>query len=93
MYEEEEEHTTFITNWGLFCYRLMPFDLKNTGTTYQRLVNSIFKPLISRTMVVYVDGMIAKSKNPKEHMKHLKEIFEVLRMYKIKLNPRSVYLE
>ena len=48
MCEQDEESTTFITNQGLFCYRVMPFGLKNAGATYQRLVNKIFKPLIGR---------------------------------------------
>ena len=43
MAPEDEEKTTFITDHGLYCYRVMPFSLKNVGATYQRLVNKIFK--------------------------------------------------
>ena len=42
MTEEDQEKTAFITNQGLYCYRVMPFGLKNAGTTYQRLVNQMF---------------------------------------------------
>ncbi|XP_024033525.1 uncharacterized protein LOC112095658 [Citrus clementina] len=89
MYEQDEESTAFITNQGLFCYRVMPFGLKNAGATYQRLVNKVFKPLIGKTMEVYVDDMITKSKIPKEHVRHLEETFELLRKYKMKLNPEK----
>ncbi|XP_052287276.1 uncharacterized protein LOC127898826 [Citrus sinensis] len=89
MYEPDEESTAFITNQGLFCYRVMPFGLKNAGATYQRLVNKVFKPLIGKTMEVYVDDMITKSKIPKEHVRHLEETFELLRKYKMKLNPEK----
>ena len=89
MFEQDEESTTFITNQGLFCYRVMPFGLKNAGATYQRLVNRIFKPLVGRTIKVYVDDMITKSKIPKEHVGHLEETFELLRKYKMKLNPEK----
>ncbi|KAH9688200.1 Ribonuclease H [Citrus sinensis] len=89
MYEQDEESTAFITNQGLFCYRVMPFGLKNAGATYQRLVNKVFKPLIGKTMEVYVDDMITKSKIPKEHVGHLEETFELLRKYKMKLNPEK----
>ena len=92
MDEQDEENTTFITNMSLFCYRVMPFGLKNAGVTYQRLVNKIFKPLIGHTMEVYVDDMITKSKEPRDHVKHLEETFELLRKYEMKLTRRNVYL-
>ena len=43
MAEEDQEKTAFVTNQGLYCYRVMPFGLKNAGATYQRLVNQMFK--------------------------------------------------
>ena len=59
MYEPDEEHTYFITDHGIYCYRAMPFDLKNVGMTYQRLIYMMFKNLIGKTMEVYVDDMLA----------------------------------
>ena len=89
IYEQDEESTKFITNQGLFCYKVMPFGLKNAGAIYQRVVNKIFKLLIGRTMKVYVDNMITKSKNPNKHVDHLEETFGLLRKYKMKLNPEK----
>ena len=43
---EDEEHTSFITDRGTYCYKVMPFSLKNVGATYQRLVNKIFQSQI-----------------------------------------------
>ena len=86
MDKQDEESTTFITNTGLFYYRVMPFGLKNVGATYQRLVNKIFKSLIGHTMEVYVDDMITKSKNSADHVRHLEETFKLLRKYIMKLN-------
>lgn len=65
------------------------FGLKNAGATYQRLVNKIFKPLIEKTMEVYMNDMIIKFKYPVKHMIHLKETFEPLRKYKMKFNPEK----
>ena len=44
MDEVDQEKTSFITNQRLFCYKVMPFSLKNAGATYQRLVNHMFRP-------------------------------------------------
>ena len=44
MDEADQEKTSFVTNQGLFCYKVMHFDLKNAWATYQRLVNHIFHP-------------------------------------------------
>jgi len=46
MDEADQEKTSFITIQGLFCYKVMPFDLKNARATYQRLVNHMFHPQI-----------------------------------------------
>ena len=42
MKEEDQEKTSFVTSQGLFCYKVMPFGLKNAGATYQRLMNKMF---------------------------------------------------
>ena len=62
MAEEDQKKTAFITNQGLYCYRVMPFGLKNAGATHQRLVNQMFSKQIGRNVEVYVDDMLIKSK-------------------------------
>ena len=44
MDKTDQEKTFFITSQGLFCYKVMPFSLKNARETYQRLVNHMFRP-------------------------------------------------
>ena len=65
----------------------MPFSLKNVGATYQRLVNQMFNKQIGRNVRVYVDDMLIKSKEEEDHLNDLKEMFNTLRQYSIKLNP------
>ena len=89
MAEEDREKTTFITESGTYYYRVMPFGLKNVGTTYQRLVNKLFKHQIGRNIEVYVDDMLVKSTKENDHAKDLRETFEVLKRYSMKLNPQK----
>ncbi|KAL0447957.1 UNVERIFIED_CONTAM: hypothetical protein Slati_1923600 [Sesamum latifolium] len=64
----------------------MPFGLKNTGATYQRLVDKIFRPQLGKNIEVYVDDMLMKNKEASSHVEDLEETFAVLRMYQLKLN-------
>ena len=93
MYPPNVEKMTFITPHGLYCFNVMPFDLKNVGATYQRLVTKIFRPLIGRTMEVYINDMLVNTKERPNHTKHLQETFELLRTNGMKLNPLKCALE
>ena len=83
MAPEDEERTAFITERGLYCYKVMPFGLKNAGATYQRLVNKIFQDQIGHNMEVYVDDMLVKSVEAQEHIKDLQEAFGTLRKHRM----------
>ena len=87
MVEEDQEKTEFITSQGLYCYKVMPFGLKNARDTYQRLVNKMFSKQIGKNMEVYVDDMLVKSKEELTHLDDLRETFATLKQYQIKLNP------
>ena len=89
MDEADQEKTSFITSQGLFCYKVMPFGLKNAGVTYQRLVNHMFRPQIRRNVEVYVDDMLVKSLDEKKHLDDLQETFDTLRRHQMKLNPNK----
>ena len=71
---------------GLYCYRVMPYRLKNVSATYQRLMTKIFKPLINRTVEVYIDDILVKNETQVEHVQHLEETFHLIRAYNMKLN-------
>ena len=87
MAEEDQEKTAFITSQGLYCYRVIPFGLKNVGATYRRLVNQMFSKQIGRNVEVYIDDMLVKSKEEESHLNDLRETFNTLRQYSMKLNP------
>ena len=87
MDETDQEKTSFITSRGLFCYKVMPFGLKNAGATYQRLMNRMFHDQIGKNVKVYIDDMLLKSRKEDDHLKDLEETFKTLRKYQMKLNP------
>ncbi|CAL2239563.1 unnamed protein product [Prunus armeniaca] len=87
MQPADSEHMAFITDGGLYCYNVMPFGLKNTGATYQRLVNRIFAKHTGSIMEVYVDDMLVKSRTAEEHLHNLALMFGILKDYRIRLNP------
>jgi hypothetical protein len=86
MDEKDQEKTAFITPSGTYCYRVMPFGLKNAGATFQRMIALLFKGLLGRVMEAYIDDMVAKSKDAADHIRHLSEIFSVLKKFGLKLN-------
>ncbi|XP_024016289.1 uncharacterized protein LOC112089766 [Eutrema salsugineum] len=87
MHPDDREKTLFITDRGIYCYKVMPFGLKNAGATYQRLVNRMFASQLGKTMEVYIDDMLVKSLHAKDHVSHLSTCFDILNEYGMKLNP------
>ena len=70
MFELNEEHTSFIMDYGLYYYKVMTFGLKNAGATYQRLVNMMFKDL-DKTIKVYMDDMLVNSRVKSSRRSHV----------------------
>ena len=65
---EDMEKTSFIIEWGTYCYRVMPFELKNAGATYQRAATNMFHHMMHKDVEVYVDDMIVKSEDKADHL-------------------------
>ena len=89
MAPEDMEKTSFITQWGTYCYKVMPFGLKNASVTYQRAATTLLHDLIHKEVEVYVDDMIVKSKDCEGHVLALRKFFERIWFYKLWLNPKK----
>ena len=83
---EDQEKTAFMTPIGNYHYKVMPFGLKNIGSTYQRMMTRMFEPQLGKIIEVYIDDMVVKSKMVSEHVKDLEIIFAILREHKLRLN-------
>ena len=83
---DDQEKTAFVTHIGNYHYKVMPFGLKNTGSTYQRMMTRMFESLLGKNIEIYIDDMVVKSKMVSEHLGYLQAVFEILRSYKLRLN-------
>ena len=86
---DDMEKTYFITKWGTYFYRVMPFGLKNTGATYQRAATTLFHDMMHRDVEVYVDDMIMKSRGRSDHLAALERFFERIMQFRLRLNPNK----
>ncbi|KAM2246586.1 hypothetical protein ACFXTI_007390 [Malus domestica] len=83
---EDEELTAFRTPKGIYCYKVMPFGLKNAKATYQRAMQNIFNDMLHKNVECYVDDVVVKTKKRSDHLKDLRVVFERLRKYNLKMN-------
>ena len=83
---EDQEKTTFVTPTRNYHYKVMPFGLKNAGSTYQRMMTIMFEPQLGKNIEIYVDDMVVKSKVVSQYLGDLDGIFNVLRRHKLRLN-------
>ena len=82
----DQEKTAFVTPIGNYHYKVIPFGLKNAGSTYQRIMTRMFEPQLGKSIEVYIDDMMVKSKVVFEHVGNLGVIFDILRKYNLHLN-------
>ncbi|MCR2847965.1 reverse transcriptase family protein [Weizmannia coagulans] len=85
----DREKTTFITEWGTYCYRVMSFGLKNAGATYQRAATTIFHNMMHHDVEVYVDDMIVKTRSRDTHFTAFEAFFKHIRQFRLRLNPKK----
>jgi hypothetical protein len=85
--KEDEEKIAFITPYGIFCYQVMPFGLKNAGATYQRMMQNCLGSQIGRNIQVYIDDVVITTRKDESLISDLQETFDKLNRYKLKLNP------
>ncbi|MCO5594203.1 hypothetical protein L7F22_048228 [Adiantum nelumboides] len=72
--EEDHKKTTFVTPWGCFAYRVMPFGLINAPDTFQRFVTHVFQPFFGKSIRVFIDDFSIYS----SRVLHLEKVNEGL---------------
>ena len=85
--------TIFTTEWGIYCYTVMPFGLKNAGATYQIMATTLLHDMMHNEVEVYVDDMIVKSRDRGGYIINLRKFFERIKEYRLRLKLKNVPLE
>jgi hypothetical protein len=70
----------------MYVYAHMPFGLKNVGDAFQRDMDHTLEGFIGRFMEYYQDDLTIHSRKIKEHIHHLRKVFERCRLYGVYLN-------
>ena len=85
--EKDQIKIAFITPYGAYCYRTMPFGLRNASATYQRCMQKCLHYQIGKNVQVYVDDVVIKTKNADTLIDDIRKTFANLRRFRMKLNP------
>ena len=87
MAPRDKELTAFQTSRDIFCYKVMSFELKNAGITYQCAMHKRCNDMLHKVVKCYVDDLMVKSKKKNGHLKDLRDVFNCLWRYQLKMNP------
>jgi hypothetical protein len=85
--ERRRRKAAFITPYDVFRYQVIPFGLKNAGATYQRMMQNCLGSQIGRNIQVWIDNVVITTRKGEALISDLKETFDNLDRYKLKLNP------
>lgn len=86
MREEDKKKMTFINKFGTYEFNVMPFGLCNALATFQRLMDEVLHEFKDKFMVVYLDDITVYLETFNDHVRHLTEVFSVIKKAKLKLN-------
>ncbi|XP_026331519.1 uncharacterized protein LOC113238882 [Hyposmocoma kahamanoa] len=84
--EEDEDKTAFITPFGIYKFKRMPFGLRNAPATFQRLIDRFRVNLEHIKMLAYLDDLIIFSSTFNDHLKDLRDVLEKMRENNLTIN-------
>ena len=86
--EKAREKTAFVTPFGLYQFRMMPFGLQGAPATFQRMIDQLLRGLEGYA-TAYLDGLVIYSDSWEEHLLHIKNVFDRLREAGLTAKPKK----
>ncbi|XP_049882138.1 uncharacterized protein LOC126378061 [Pectinophora gossypiella] len=86
VHPDDQIKTAFITPFGMYQFLRMPFGLRNAPATFQRLMDKFIHGLKAQCVLSYLDDLIIRSNTFEQHLQDLKEVFEKLKLFKLRAN-------
>ena len=77
--EKDIQKTAFNTRFGSYQFRVLPFGLSGGPSTFMLVMNEVFRDLVDKGVVIYMDDIAVYSKTKSEHLRLLSEVFERLK--------------